>query len=118
MQLRLSAMIGSNVFFLSRQEVVAALVSSLSSPLPREVDGALAVLGRISDSELALRIGRPMDNMHAALPPYIINRAAGAGAMDAAPPPDTTLVNFLPFLKSVLDDVEVFSVNQTRALFK
>jgi hypothetical protein len=93
--------------------VVAALVSSLSSPLSREIDGALAVLRRVSGAELALRVGGTMlVEATSALPPHITARAGEGGG------PETTLVNFLPFLKSVLDDIEVFSVEQTRIIFK
>lgn len=91
-------------------------MSSLSSPLPREVDGALAVLSRISGAELALRLGdtsKTGNDGGGSMPPNAVRRDSGGAAGGR-----TTLVNFLPFLKSVLDDIEVFLVQQTRSIFK
>ena len=76
-----------------RQEIVASLVSHVGSPNPKEVDYALAVLSSISVRETRM---------------FGFNQN----------PQEVTLKNFVPFLKSIFEDVRGMTEAQVRVFFE
>ena len=82
-----------------RQDIIAALVSHAVSPNSMEVDSALSVLEEISFREVQAIL--------------IEDSRASSAAGD-----NTMLCNFLPFVKTLLEDVSIYSNDQVRSIFR
>lgn len=71
------------------------------SPNTAEIECSLAVLEALSLAELEAALARPCP-----------------GSSDCTGPAETTIYNFFPFIKSMLDDVVVYSDAHLRSLFR
>jgi hypothetical protein len=95
-----------------RQEVIAAIVSHAGSPYPREVDLALNILQQISSNEMNV-INRHLRDPNSNS--YESEDGAPATPYDAT---SITLRNFIPFLKTLLEEIRNLTENQLRILFR
>lgn len=91
-----------------RQQVLVALVGHISSPVQREVDSGLCVLSSLGNAEHASALQEIHRRCHTSLP--ITQTTASVS--------QTSLRVFLPFIKSLLEDVRTLKVHQQRILFR
>ena len=94
-----------------RQEMLVALVQHVSSPVQREVDSGLCVLSSLANAEHVSALQDIHQRCH---PGQQLQPATRPSSSSSS----SSLRVFLPFIKSLLEDVRTLKENQQRILFR
>eukprot|EP00919_Chromeraceae_sp_WS-2016_P030900 GHVR01073120.1.p1 GENE.GHVR01073120.1~~GHVR01073120.1.p1 ORF type:complete len:110 (+),score=9.13 GHVR01073120.1:58-387(+) len=93
-----------------RQQLLVALVGHISSPVQKEVDSGLCVLSSLANAEHV----KDLKDIHRRCHPS----TTGTSSFEGITGNNSSLRVFLPFIKSLLEDVRMLMVHQQRILFR
>jgi hypothetical protein len=103
-----------------RQEILVALVGHISSPVQKEVDSGLCILSSLANAEHVASLQDIYQRCH----PSVVSDASASdqqhyGSMSSSTSSSSSSLRvFLPFIKSLLEDVRMLKEHQQRSLFR